>query len=58
LKRAEAVRRAVREAAPTADLDRISLSVDAFGEAMPLACDDAEWGREINRRVEVWVGQR
>lgn len=55
LRRAEAVRDAVTRAAETARLDRINLSVDAFGEAMPMACDDTPWGRQVNRRVEVWV---
>lgn len=55
LRRAEAVRRAVIQAAETANLDRVELGVDAFGEAMPMACDDSEWGRQANRRVEVWV---
>lgn len=54
-KRAEAVRIAVELAAETADLDRVTLDSDAFGEAMPMACDDTKWGREVNRRVEVWV---
>ena len=27
-----------------------------FGEALPMACDDSEVGRQVNRRVEVWVG--
>jgi phosphate transport system substrate-binding protein len=55
LRRAEAVRRAVAQAAETADLARVTLDVDAFGEAMPMACDDSSWGRQANRRVEVWV---
>tara|TARA_R110002049_G_scaffold44333_6_gene130248 strand:- start:106309 stop:107868 length:1560 start_codon:yes stop_codon:yes gene_type:complete len=55
LRRAEAVRRAVSAAAVTANLERVTLGVDAFGEAMPMACDDSEWGRQANRRVEVWV---
>lgn len=55
LRRAEAVRLAVMEAATTADLDRVVLKVDAFGEAMPMACDGSAWGRQANRRVEVWV---
>lgn len=55
LRRAEAVRRAVREAAVVASLDRVTLDTDAFGEAMPMACDDTAWGRQVNRRVEVWV---
>ncbi|MEM7631940.1 MAG: phosphate ABC transporter substrate-binding/OmpA family protein [Pseudomonadota bacterium] len=55
LRRAEAVRRALMAAAETANFDRIDLGVDAFGEALPMACDDSEWGRQANRRVEVWV---
>jgi phosphate transport system substrate-binding protein len=54
-KRAVAVRDAVIAAAETAGLDRVTLDVDAFGEAMPMACDDSSWGRQVNRRVEVWV---
>ncbi|WP_299401577.1 phosphate ABC transporter substrate-binding/OmpA family protein [uncultured Roseobacter sp.] len=55
LRRADAVRRAVMEAAETADLERVALEIDAFGEAMPMACDNSAWGRQANRRVEVWV---
>ncbi len=55
LRRAEAVLRAISAAAVTANLDRVDLRVDAFGEAMPMACDDTSWGRQANRRVEVWV---
>lgn len=54
-RRAEAVRDAVIEAAETANLSRIALEAVAFGEAMPMACDNSAWGRQINRRVEVWV---
>ena len=55
LRRAEAVLRAVEAAAVAANLERVDLGVDAFGEAMPMACDDTSWGRQANRRVEVWV---
>lgn len=55
LKRAETVRQAVTDAAETASFERLTLDVDAFGEAMPMACDDSAWGRQVNRRVEVWV---
>ncbi len=55
LRRAEAVQRAVVRAAEAANLDRVKLETDAFGEAMPMACDDSAWGRQANRRVEVWV---
>ncbi|WP_232796402.1 substrate-binding domain-containing protein [Roseovarius salinarum] len=54
-RRAEAVREAVLAAATTADTDRLEISTEAFGEAMPMACDDNAWGRRINRRVEIWV---
>jgi phosphate transport system substrate-binding protein len=54
-RRAEVARAAVQTAAETASFDRLKLDVDAFGEAMPMACDDSAWGRQVNRRVEVWV---
>ncbi|MBV7411030.1 phosphate ABC transporter substrate-binding/OmpA family protein [Maritimibacter sp. DP1N21-5] len=54
-RRAEAVQAAVLQTAETFDRDRTEISVDAFGEALPMACDDTDWGRRINRRVEVWV---
>jgi len=54
-RRAETVERAVKRAAETANFDRITVEIDAFGEAMPMACDDTAWGRQVNRRVEVWV---
>ncbi|ETX15720.1 cell envelope biogenesis protein OmpA [Roseivivax halodurans JCM 10272] len=53
--RAAAVMGAVIRAAETADLARVTISSEAFGEAMPMACDATEWGRGVNRRVEVWV---
>ena len=53
--RAEAVQKAVTVAAETIDASRVTLDADAFGEALPMACDDSEWGRQVNRRVEVWI---
>lgn len=50
--RARSVRSAV---ASMLDGAPVELSWDGFGEAMPMACDDMDWGREVNRRVEVWV---
>ena len=55
LKRAAAVREAIVQAAETADASRVDIRTEGFGEALPMACDDSEWGRQINRRVEVWV---
>lgn len=54
-KRAEAVRDAVIAAAETANLERTEIEIAAFGEALPMACEDQRWGRQVNRRVEVWV---
>jgi len=53
--RAHAVKTAVEAAVETSSLSQVHLSTDAFGEAMPMACDDTRWGRQVNRRVEVWV---
>ena len=55
LRRADAVLRAVKEAAVAGNLERVELGVDAFGEAMPMACDESTWGQRANRRVEIWV---
>ncbi|TCP40235.1 substrate-binding domain-containing protein [Rhodovulum marinum] len=53
--RAEAVRDAVLATATAADPGRFRLRIEAFGEALPIACDQSAWGGLINRRVEVWV---
>ncbi len=53
--RAKAVRDAVVKSAQTVDPLQVKIDVAAFGEALPMACDDSDWGRQVNRRVEVWV---
>jgi phosphate transport system substrate-binding protein len=55
LRRADAVRDAFVAAAGSAASERVTVEVHGFGEAMPMACDDTEWGRAVNRRVEVWL---
>ncbi|MFS4581578.1 substrate-binding domain-containing protein [Phaeobacter sp. C3_T13_0] len=55
IKRAEAVRDAVIKAAETANIERTEIEVAAFGETLPMACEDQRWGRQVNRRVEIWV---
>lgn len=57
-RRAETVRQAVLDAAPFADRTKVVIRLAAFGEALPMACDDSAWGRRVNRRVEVWRVQR
>ncbi|GHF33616.1 phosphate ABC transporter substrate-binding/OmpA family protein [Seohaeicola zhoushanensis] len=52
--RAEAVRNAVVKAAQAAP-GEVATHVEVFGEALPMACDDSDWGRKVNRRVEVWL---
>ena len=52
LRRAESVRKAI-----SARVAGASITLDAmgYGEVLPMACDDTAWGRQVNRRVEVWI---
>jgi phosphate transport system substrate-binding protein len=52
--RAEAVLAALQAAAPGLPPDRLP-QVMAFGEALPMACDETGPGRRLNRRVELWA---
>lgn len=54
-RRAEAVMSAVLNEAEAFDRTAVTLTADAFGEALPMACDDTAWGRRVNRRVEIWI---
>lgn len=54
--RAEAVKRAL-ETVLGAIPKSVTVDTEAFGEALPMGCDDTEWGRQMNRRVELWVDQ-
>lgn len=56
--RAETVVRAVRAAMDPEAGAQVAFRVEGFGPAAPLACDDSDWGRQVNRRVEVWVRPR
>lgn len=55
LRRATAVKEAVLAAAETVDPSSLNIAVEGFGEALPMACDESAWGRQVNRRVEIWV---
>ena len=54
--RAGVVRDAVVAALGGTVPDGLDLRIEGYGEMLPIACDDAAWGREVNRRVELWVG--
>jgi phosphate transport system substrate-binding protein len=54
LKRAMAVRDGMLLAANGA-LKPEAIEVQAYGELMPVACNDTEEGRQKNRRVEIWL---
>ncbi len=54
--RAEAVKRALNDILGSFS-DKVVVETEAFGEALPMGCDDTEWGRQLNRRVELWVTQ-
>lgn len=54
-RRAQAVRRSI---AAFVGESNVALTVEGFGEILPMACDDTAWGRQVNRRVEVWVRDR
>ncbi len=45
------------KAAGGAALDKIEMSAIGFGDVAPSACNSSEGGREINRRVEVWISK-
>lgn len=52
--RAQAVLMALQAAAPSLTPAELP-SVQAFGEALPMACDSTAPGRRLNRRVELWL---
>ena len=53
--RADLLREAVAEAVPDLGDLRVSLGTEAFGEVLPMACDESPIGRQLNRRVELWL---
>lgn len=52
--RAATVLEALKIAAPSVPANQLPTIV-AFGEALPMACDETGPGRRLNRRVELWV---
>lgn len=54
-RRAAAAKAAVLAETEAFDPSRVTIETYGFGEALPMACDDSNWGRQVNRRVEIWV---
>ncbi|MGB8813197.1 MAG: phosphate ABC transporter substrate-binding/OmpA family protein [Paracoccaceae bacterium] len=55
LSRAAGVAAALKLAAPDLPEGQKLPRVEAFGEALPMACDETAAGRRVNRRVELWL---
>ena len=53
--RAKVVRDAVVSMMDATDTDLTKFKVRGFGEVLPLACNDTDWGQHQNRRVEIWL---
>ncbi|EEW24978.1 OmpA family protein [Rhodobacter ferrooxidans] len=53
--RAEGVLAALTKATPDLPEGQALPRIEAFGEALPMACDTTAAGRRLNRRVEVWL---
>lgn len=53
--RANVVRRALLEVLGGELPEGVSITTEAFGEALPIGCDEVDWGQRMNRRVELWV---
>lgn len=54
LERAERVLQELAAIAPDLSPEALPL-VEGFGEALPMACDETAIGRQLNRRVELWL---
>ena len=53
LSRARGLALALGELLETAE--EVDLQTAGFGPLLPVACNDSDWGRALNRRVEVWL---
>jgi phosphate transport system substrate-binding protein len=54
VERAERVAQELAAAAPDVAAGDLPV-VEGFGEALPMACDETAVGRQLNRRVELWL---
>jgi phosphate transport system substrate-binding protein len=54
VERAARVAQELAAVAPDLPIEALP-AVEGFGEALPMACDETAAGRQLNRRVEVWL---
>lgn len=57
-RRAEQVLEAILNSAPSGTIEDGQVSVLGFGEISPVGCNETFQGRQVNRRVEIWVRDR
>lgn len=57
MRRAEAVLATLTAAVPEGALGKARIRVLSYGELTPVGCNETPEGRELNRRVEVWLRQ-
>ncbi|SOH92789.1 phosphate transport system substrate-binding protein [Monaibacterium marinum] len=57
-RRAEQVLEAILDSAPNGTIADDQVTVLGFGEISPVGCNETFTGRQVNRRVEIWVRDR
>lgn len=55
VRRAQSVLDTLKAAVTEGALDAVPILVQSYGELTPVGCNETAIGRELNRRVEVWV---
>lgn len=54
-RRAQSVLETFRASVAQGALDNVPVLIQSYGELTPVGCNETPVGRELNRRVEVWV---
>ncbi len=55
VRRAQSVLDTLKASVDEAALDAVPILVQSYGERTPVGCNETPAGRQLNRRVEVWV---
>jgi phosphate transport system substrate-binding protein len=55
VRRAQRVLDTLKESVAAGALDGVPILVQSYGELTPVGCNETAEGRELNRRVEVWI---